>query len=78
MVVLEDDKNYFPPYEAVTIIRQKTLKKPLSQLSEIVTNNEMQQLNYQVKVKSRDIKEVVREFRQAKKLEKIFHSALLP
>ncbi|MGD1910929.1 MAG: glycine betaine ABC transporter substrate-binding protein [Rivularia sp. (in: cyanobacteria)] len=74
LVVLEDDRKYFPPYEAVPIIRKETLKKypqlkkPLSQLDGILTTNEMQQLNYQVEGELRDIKEVVREFRKSKGL----------
>ncbi|MGF1677141.1 MAG: glycine betaine ABC transporter substrate-binding protein [Rivularia sp. (in: cyanobacteria)] len=74
LVVLEDDKNYFPPYEAAPIIRQDTLKKypqllkPLSQLAGILTADEMQQLNYQVEGELRDIKEVVSEFRKSKEL----------
>ncbi|NJM18355.1 MAG: ABC transporter substrate-binding protein [Richelia sp. SL_2_1] len=74
LVVLEDDKNYFPPYEAAPIVRQDTLKKypqlqkPLTQLAGILTADEMQQLNYQVEGELRDIKEVVSEFRQSKGL----------
>ncbi len=74
LVILEDDKKYFPPYEAVPVIRQDTLKKypqlkkPLSQLAGILNGNEMQQLNYQVAGELRDVKEVVREFRKSKGL----------
>lgn len=74
LVVLKDDKKYFPPYEAAPIVRQETLKKypqlhkPLSQLAGILTADEMQQLNYQVEGELRDIKEVVSEFRESKGL----------
>ncbi|MBF2016225.1 MAG: ABC transporter substrate-binding protein [Rivularia sp. T60_A2020_040] len=74
LVILQDDKKYFPPYEAAPIIRKDTLKKypqlqkPLSQLAGILTADEMQQLNYQVEGELRDIKEVVSEFRQSKGL----------
>ena len=74
LVILEDDKKYFPPYQAVPIVREQTLKKypqlkkPLSQLAGILTADEMQQLNYLVEGELRDIKEVVSEFRQAKNL----------
>lgn len=74
LLALEDDKKYFPPYEAVPVIRKETLKKypqlkkTLSQLDGILTTDEMQQLNYQVEGELRDVKEVVREFRQSKGL----------
>ena len=74
LVILKDDKKYFPPYEATPIVRKETLKKypqlqkPLSQLGGILTADEMQQLNYQVEGELRDIAEVVSEFRKSKKL----------
>ncbi|MEM7580706.1 MAG: glycine betaine ABC transporter substrate-binding protein [Cyanobacteria bacterium P01_A01_bin.80] len=74
LVILEDDKNYFPPYEAAPIVRKETLEKypqlekPLSQLAGILTADEMQELNYQVEGELRKIKDVVSEFRQAKGL----------
>ncbi|MGB3642465.1 MAG: glycine betaine ABC transporter substrate-binding protein [Rivularia sp. (in: cyanobacteria)] len=74
LLALEDDKKYFPPYEAVPIIRKETLKKypqlrkTLSQLDGILTTGEMQKLNYQVEGELRDVKEVVSEFRKAKGL----------
>lgn len=74
LVILEDDKNYFPPYESVPVVRKETLKKypqlkkTISQLAGILTADEMQQLNYQVEGELRDVKEVVREFRKAKGL----------
>ncbi len=74
LVILKDDKKYFPPYEAAPIVRKETLKKypqlqkPLSQIAGILTADEMQQLNYQVEGELRKISEVVTEFRQAKGL----------
>ena len=74
LVILEDDKKYFPPYEATPIVNKNTLtkypqlKKPLSQLAGILTADEMQELNYQVEGELRKIKEVVSEFRQVKGL----------
>lgn len=72
--VLKDDKHYFPPYEAVPIVRQEALKQhpelrsAIAQLAGIITEDEMRALNYQVEGELRDIKEVVREFLQAKNL----------
>lgn len=74
LVVLQDDKKYFPPYEAVPIIRQETLKKhpelktAISQLSGKITASEMRQLNNLVEGELRDIKDVVTEFRKTKNL----------
>ena len=74
LVILKDDKKYFPPYEAAPIVNKESLKKypqlqkPLSQLSGILTADEMQQLNYEVEGELRKIAEVVSEFRQAKGL----------
>jgi len=71
-VILKDDKRYFPPYEAVPIVRQATLAKypklreAIAGLQNIITAEEMQQLNYQVEGELRDVKEVVREFLQKK------------
>jgi osmoprotectant transport system substrate-binding protein len=72
LFVLEDDKHYFPPYEAVPIIRQETLarhpelKPALDDLAGKISDAEMRQLNYAVDGQHRDVKQVVREFLQAK------------
>jgi osmoprotectant transport system substrate-binding protein len=72
LFVLEDDKHYFPPYEAVPIIRQETvahhpeLKPALDELDGKISDAEMRQLNYAVDGQHRDVKQVVREFLQAK------------
>ena len=72
LFVLEDDKHYFPPYEAVPIIRQETmahhpeLKPALDELAGKISDAEMRQLNYAVDGQHRDVKQVVREFLQAK------------
>jgi osmoprotectant transport system substrate-binding protein len=74
LVVLQDDKQYFPPYEAVPIIRQETLKKhpelkaAISRLSGKITASEMRQLNNLVEGELRDIKDVVSQFRKSKNL----------
>jgi osmoprotectant transport system substrate-binding protein len=68
LFVLEDDKHYFPPYEAVPIIRQETmahhpeLKPALDDLAGRISDAEMRQLNYAVDGQHRDVKQVVREF----------------
>jgi glycine betaine/choline ABC-type transport system substrate-binding protein len=74
LLVLDDDKHYFPPYEAVSVIRQQTLaehpevKQALEELAGKISDAEMRQLNYEVDGKKRDVKEVVREFLRSKGL----------
>jgi glycine betaine/choline ABC-type transport system substrate-binding protein len=74
LFVLEDDRHYFPPYEAVPVIRQQTLQQypeigqALAQLAGKISEEEMQRLNYAVDGQHRDAKEVVHEFLRAKKL----------
>ena len=68
LVVLEDDKRYFPPYEAVPIFNQQTLtkypqiKEAIFQLAGTISAGAMQQMNYQVDNRSLPVEEVVREF----------------
>jgi osmoprotectant transport system substrate-binding protein len=74
LVVLEDDRHYFPPYEAVPIVRQDTLTrhpevgKALDELAGKISDDDMRRLNYAVDGEHRDVKEVVREFRRGKGL----------
>ncbi len=74
LVVLQDDKRYFPPYEAAPIVRQETLQKHpelrsvFQGLAGKISETEMRRLNYEVDGKRRDVKQVVEEFRKAKKL----------
>jgi len=73
-VVLEDDRHYFPPYEAVPVIRQQTLRQHpeltsvLAQLAGTISDEEMQKLNYSVDGKRQDVKDVVHQFLQQKGL----------
>lgn len=73
-VILEDDKRYFPPYEAVPIFNQKTLEKYPQLITVInglvgkISASEMQQLNYQVDNQERAFKEVVQVFLESKEL----------
>ena len=76
LAILQDDKRYFPPYEAAPIVRQATLKKhpelqiAIASLAGLINETEMRRLNYQVEGELRDIKAVVREFLQSKGLGK--------
>jgi osmoprotectant transport system substrate-binding protein len=77
LTILQDDKGYFPPYEATPIVRQATLKKypqlrqAIAQLGGKISAEEMRGLNYQVEGEFRSIKEVVREFLKSKGLGKM-------
>lgn len=68
LFVLADDKHYFPPYEAVPVVRQQVfaqhpeLQQVLQQLAGKISDDEMRKLNYAVDGQHRDAKEVVREF----------------
>lgn len=74
LFVLEDDRHYFPPYEAVPVIRQQTeqqhpeIAHALATLSGQISDAEMQKMNYAVDGQHRDTADVVREFLQMKKL----------
>ena len=73
-LVLQDDRSYFPPYEAVAVIRQATLGQHpevgeiLGRLATKISDQDMQQMNYAVDGQHRDSKDVVREFLQKKGL----------
>ncbi|MFZ5634788.1 MAG: glycine betaine ABC transporter substrate-binding protein [Bacillota bacterium] len=70
--ILDDDKKFFPPYFCTTVVRMDTLKKypdlekTLNLLAGKISDDEMQQLNYQVAEKKREAGEVVKEFLQKK------------
>jgi osmoprotectant transport system substrate-binding protein len=75
LVVLDDDKDYFPPYEAVPVVREDTLARhpelraALLELAGKISNAEMQKMNYAADGEHRDISEVAREFLNAKRLD---------
>ena len=66
--VLEDDREFFPPYNAVPVIRMDTLEKypelkeVLSVLDEKIDEETMIDLNYKVDKLSKSPEEVAREF----------------
>lgn len=74
LAVLQDDKHYFPPYEAVPVIREQALalhpevKAAIDALGGQISDAEMRSLNYAVDGQHRDVKQVVREFLLKKKL----------
>src|SRR5437667_5765444 len=74
LFVLEDDRHYFPPYEAVPIIRKAALLQhpeigsALDELAGRISDDDMRRLNYAIDGQHRDAKQVVREFMQRKGL----------
>jgi len=72
LFVLEDDRHYFPPYEAVPVVRLETLRehpeigRALDELAGRISDEEMQRLNYSVDGQHRDAKEVAHEFLKSK------------
>jgi osmoprotectant transport system substrate-binding protein len=71
LVALEDDRHYFPPYDAVPVVRQSTLaqfpklRSALADLGGKLTATEMRRLNNAVDAKHQDAATVVRAFRQS-------------
>jgi osmoprotectant transport system substrate-binding protein len=74
LFVLEDDRHYFPPYEAVPVIREQVVQRhpeiaqALADLAGKISDEEMRRLNYAVDGQHRDAAEVAREFLRSKGL----------
>ncbi|HET7207674.1 MAG TPA: glycine betaine ABC transporter substrate-binding protein [Terriglobales bacterium] len=74
LFVLQDNSHYFPPYQAVPVMRQETLehhpqiRSALHELDGKISDQEMRELNYAVDGLHRDAKDVVREFLRRKGL----------
>ncbi|HEY5211923.1 MAG TPA: glycine betaine ABC transporter substrate-binding protein, partial [Acidobacteriaceae bacterium] len=73
-VALEDDRHYFPPYEAVPLVREDSLRRwpqiavAMQRLAGKVTADDMRAMNLAVDAQHRDPADVVREFRASKSL----------
>jgi osmoprotectant transport system permease protein len=74
LVQLEDDRKYFPPYDAVPVARRAMLEKypkvrdVLKRLGGILTVDEMRKLNFAVDGEKRQAKDVAREFLLEKRI----------
>jgi len=74
LTVLEDDKHYFPPYQAVPLVRDDALRRwpqmktALDALAGKITADDMRAMNEAVDGEHRDPAVVVREFREKKGL----------
>ena len=68
LTVLKDDKELFPPYQGAPLLRQSLLKKYpelkaiLNQLAGKISEAEMSEMNYQVKVKGKTAQSVARAY----------------
>ncbi|MFZ1134032.1 MAG: glycine betaine ABC transporter substrate-binding protein [Candidatus Korobacteraceae bacterium] len=75
LVVLEDDRHYFPPYDAVPIVRPELFQRfpaaraAFERLAGCISANDMRRMNYAVDGEKRDAAIVAREFLQQRNLE---------
>jgi len=74
LFALEDDRHYFPPYDAVPIVRQSTLarfpqlRSALADLAGKLSAADMRRLNYAVDAQHQDAAAVVHAFRTSRGL----------
>ena len=74
LVPLEDDLHFFPPYQAVNIVRPEVFKRYpelreiLSKLDGALTTEDMLKMNYKVDVERKTTEEVAHEYLTAKGL----------
>ncbi|WP_256760948.1 glycine betaine ABC transporter substrate-binding protein [Cohnella sp. WQ 127256] len=68
LVILEDDRKVFPPYDAAPVILEKTLERypdvreTMESLTMFITNENMLDLMYQVDILQKDITKTSRDF----------------
>jgi osmoprotectant transport system substrate-binding protein len=71
LTILADDRHYFPPYQAVPLVRDDALRRwpqiqtALDALAGRVTADDMRAMNEAVDGRHRDPTDVVRQFRAA-------------
>lgn len=74
LTVLQDDKHYFPPYQAVPLVRDDAMRRwpqirdALNTVAGKVTADDMRAMNEAIDGQHRDPGDVVREFRARKRL----------
>jgi osmoprotectant transport system substrate-binding protein len=72
LVLLEDDKKFWPPYYVAPVIREETLEKDpkieevLNKVSKHLNNKVVQNLNAEVDIQKREYTEVAKEFLEEK------------
>ncbi|TXK82587.1 glycine betaine ABC transporter substrate-binding protein [Paenibacillus sp. N3.4] len=68
LVIVEDDRHLFPPYQAAPVIIKKTLDQNeeisglIKPIAEVIDNNNMRDLMYQVDILHKDVTQTAREF----------------
>jgi osmoprotectant transport system substrate-binding protein len=68
LVILEDDRHVFPPYDAAPVVLEETLRRypelgdALKQLTPFITGDNMLSLMYQVDILQKDITKTARDF----------------
>jgi glycine betaine/choline ABC-type transport system substrate-binding protein len=68
LVALEDDRHYFPPYQAAPVVRGALLERhpavgaALAELAGAISNDEMRRLNGLADVEHRDLAVIAREW----------------
>lgn len=71
LVVLEDDRHYFPPYQAVSVVRgvaleqHAGLREVLDALGGRISEDDMRRMNYALDGEHQDVTSMVRDFRAA-------------
>ena len=74
LISLQDNINYFPPYQAVSVTREEVLnqypelREILEKLDNAITTQEMMDMNYQVDVEGKTPKETAIQFLKNKKI----------
>lgn len=74
LTLLVDDRVFFETYDAGTVVRKDALEKfsglreALEKMNGLITEEEMQQMNYEVEVNGREDREVAWEFLEKKGL----------
>jgi osmoprotectant transport system substrate-binding protein len=74
LLVLKDDKDYFPPYDAVPIVRNESatrfpeMRAAIADLAGKISDGDMRKLNYAVVAEQVDISDVARNFLRSKHL----------
>lgn len=72
LVLLTDDNVFFETFDAGTVVRKETLEKypelkaVLEKLNGLITEEEMQRMNYEVEVNGKEDREVARQFLEEK------------
>jgi glycine betaine/choline ABC-type transport system substrate-binding protein len=68
LVVLDDDRRYFPPYDAVPVVRRQAIdrypafRNIFERLSNSINAEQMRRLNYEVDGRKRDAAAVASDF----------------